>query len=81
MGREGRRAKTKTVMKPVKQWEQLGSMQNWKFQTFGNKNPPTPQAGLWFLSARNSVSETRYPVMVTVVTTPTPTVLVPTGGV
>ena len=42
MGREGRRAKTKTVLKPVKQWEQLGSMQNWKFENFGNKNPPSP---------------------------------------
>ena len=34
MGREGRRAKTKTVLKPVKQWEQLGSMPNWKFRNF-----------------------------------------------
>ena len=34
MGREGRRAKTKTVLKPVKQWEQLGSMPNWKFRIF-----------------------------------------------
>ena len=45
MGREGRRAKTKTVLKPVKQWEQLGSMQNWKFESFGNKNPPTTGLG------------------------------------
>ena len=41
MGRKGHRAKTKTVLKLVKQWEQLGSMQNWKFEIFGNKNPPT----------------------------------------
>ena len=40
MGRKGHRAKTKTVLKPVKQWEQHGSMQNWKFKIFGNKNPP-----------------------------------------
>ena len=41
IGRNGPRAKTKTVMKPVKQWEKLGSMPNLKFKTFLNKNPPT----------------------------------------
>ena len=41
MGREGPRAKTKIVLKSVKQWEQLGNMHNWKFQTFLNKNHPT----------------------------------------
>ena len=40
IGRNGPRAKTKTVMKPVKQWEKLGSMPNLKFKTFLNKNPP-----------------------------------------
>ena len=38
---KGPRAKTITVLKPVKQQEQLGSMQNLKFEFFGNKNPPT----------------------------------------
>ena len=42
MGRKGPRAKTKTVMKSVSKWAQFGSMQNLKFQTFLNKNPPTP---------------------------------------
>ena len=41
MGRKGPRAKTKIVLKPVKQWEQLGNMHNLKFQTFLNKNHPT----------------------------------------
>ena len=41
LGREGPREKTKTVLKSEKQWEQPGSMQNWKFQTFLNKNYPT----------------------------------------
>ena len=45
MGREGHKAKTKRVLKPVKQREQLGSMQNWKFESFGNKNPPTTGLG------------------------------------
>ena len=40
IGRNGPRAKTKTVIKPVKQWEKLGSMPNLKFKTFLNKNPP-----------------------------------------
>ena len=30
----------KTVLKPVKQWEQLGNTPNWKLQTFLNKNHP-----------------------------------------
>ena len=34
MGRKGPRAKTKTVLKSVSKWEQFGSMQNLKFQTF-----------------------------------------------
>ena len=38
MGRKGPRAKTKIVLKSVKQWEQLGNMHNLKFQTFLNKN-------------------------------------------
>ena len=41
MGRKGPSAKTKIVLKSVKQWEQLGNMHNLKFQTFLNKNPPT----------------------------------------
>ena len=40
MGRKGPRAKTKTVLKSVSKWEQFGSMQNLKFQTLLNKNPP-----------------------------------------
>ena len=40
MGRKGPRAKTKIVLKSVNQWEQLGNMHNWKFQTFLNKNHP-----------------------------------------
>ena len=40
MGRKRPRAKTKTVLKPVKQWEQLGNMSNWKLQTFLNKESP-----------------------------------------
>ena len=34
MGRKGPRAKTKTVLKSVSKWQQFGSMQNLKFQTF-----------------------------------------------
>ena len=34
MGRKGPRAKTKIVLKSVKQWEQLGNMHNWKFRNF-----------------------------------------------
>ena len=41
MGRKGPRAKTKTVLKPVKQWEKHGSMPNSEFFTFLNKNHPT----------------------------------------
>ena len=41
MGRKGPRAKTKIVLKSVKQWEQLENMHNLKFQTFLNKNHPT----------------------------------------
>ena len=40
MGRKGPGAKTKTVLKSVSKWEQFGSMQNLKFQTLLNKNPP-----------------------------------------
>ena len=36
----GPRAKTKTVLKSVSKWAQFGSMQNLKFKTFLNKNPP-----------------------------------------
>ena len=43
MGRKGPRAKTKIVLKSVKQWEQLGNMHNLKFQTFPNKNHPNNQ--------------------------------------
>ena len=52
IGRNGPRAKTKTVIKPVKQWEKLGSMPNLKFKTFLNKNPPTIHHGMgdFFLS-------------------------------
>jgi len=39
MGRKGYGAKTGTALKPVKQWEQLGSVQGWKFEIFENKNP------------------------------------------
>ena len=43
MGRKGPRAKTKTVLKPVKQWGKKGSMPNSDFLTFLNKNhPKTP---------------------------------------
>ena len=45
MGRKGPRAKTKIVLKSVKQWEQLGNMLNLKFQTFLNKNHPTNGQG------------------------------------
>ena len=34
MGRKGPRAKTKTVLKPVKQWENHGSMLNSELLTF-----------------------------------------------
>ena len=44
MGRKGPRAKTKIVLKSVKQWEQLGNMHNLKFQTFLNKNHPNKHA-------------------------------------
>ena len=40
MGRKGPRAKTKIVLKSVKQWEQLGNMHNLKRQTFLNTNHP-----------------------------------------
>ena len=40
MGRKGPGAKTKIVLKSVSKMQQLGSMQNLKFQTFLNKNPP-----------------------------------------
>ena len=40
MGRKGPRAKTKTVLKPVKQWDKHGSMPNSEFLTFLNKNHP-----------------------------------------
>ena len=45
MGRKGPRAKTKIVLKSVKQWEQLGNMHNLKFQTFLNKNHPNEAFG------------------------------------
>ena len=41
MGRKGPRAKTKTVLKPVKHWEKHGSMPKSEFLTFLNKNHPT----------------------------------------
>ena len=41
MGRKGPRAKTKTVLKPVKQWDKHGSMPKSEFLTFLNKNHPT----------------------------------------
>ena len=41
MGRKGPRAKTKTVLKSVSKMQQLGTMPNFKFQTFLNKNHPT----------------------------------------
>ena len=40
MVRKRPRAKTKTVLKPVKQWEQHGNMPNWKSKCFMNKNHP-----------------------------------------
>ena len=40
MGRKGPRAKTKTVLKPVKQWEKHGSMPKSKFLTFLKKESP-----------------------------------------
>ena len=43
MGREGPRAKTKTVLKSVSKWAQFGTMQNLKFQTLLNKNHPISQ--------------------------------------
>ena len=39
MGRKGPKAKTKTVLKLVSKMQQLGSMQNFKFETLLNKNP------------------------------------------
>ena len=57
MGRNGPRAKTKTVLKPVKQWEKLGSMPNLKFKTFLNKNPPTTS------TAQKTKKATRYPLV------------------
>jgi len=39
MGRRGCGAGTGTALKPVKQWEQLGRMRDWKFEVFENKNP------------------------------------------
>ena len=45
MGRKRPRAKTKTVLKPVKQWDQLGNMQNWISKTFLNKNHPSVHGG------------------------------------
>ena len=41
MGRQRPRAKTKTVLKLVKQWDQHGNMQNWISKIFLNKNHPT----------------------------------------
>ena len=44
MGRKGPRAKTKIVLKSVKQWDQLGNMLNLKFlNIFLNKNHPTEE--------------------------------------
>ena len=40
MGRKGPREKTKTVLKSVRQGAKFGTMQNLKFQTLHNKNPP-----------------------------------------
>ena len=57
MGRKGPRAKTKTVLKPVKQWEKHGSMPNSEFLTFLNKNHPNP-----VLSTQYPVSCIRYAV-------------------
>ena len=34
MGRSWAREKTKCVLRPVKQWEQLGNMHNWSFRNF-----------------------------------------------
>ena len=48
MGRKRPRAKTKTVLKPVKQWDQHGNMQNWISKTFLNKNHPTAWGGVFF---------------------------------
>ena len=52
IGRNGPRAKTKTVMKPVKQWEKLGSMPNLKFKTFLNKNPPNISLSFLYVPCR-----------------------------
>ena len=40
MGRSWATEKTKCVLKPVKQWEQIGNMHNWRFRNFLNKNHP-----------------------------------------
>ena len=40
MGRKSPKAKTKTVLKSVSKMQQLGSIQNLKFQTLSNKNHP-----------------------------------------
>ena len=40
MGRSWATEKTKYVLRPVKQWEQLGNMHNLISKTFPNKNPP-----------------------------------------
>ena len=43
MGRSWATEETKYVLRPVKQWEQLGNMHNLISKTFLNKNPPTGQ--------------------------------------
>ena len=48
MGKKRPREKTKTVLKPVKQWDQHGNMQNWISKTFLNKNHPTAWGGVFF---------------------------------
>ena len=41
IGRSWATEETKYVLRPVKQWEQLGNMHNLISKTFLNKNPPT----------------------------------------
>ena len=42
---------TKYVLRPVKQWEQLGNMHNLISKTFLNKNPPTAKLDIYWLCA------------------------------
>ena len=57
MGRKRPRAKTKTVLKPVKQWDQHGNMQNWISKSFLNKNHPINNLVGYSLAKHEEVEE------------------------